>query len=233
MYVVYMHKTPSNKVYIGITSQKPEKRWQSLKYNSYFIKAIKKYGWDNIEHIILAENLSKEDACKMEQDLIAQYKSNDRDYGYNITCGGNVGCLGYKHTDSTKEKMSIDRKGKKLVRQKQNYKPWNYGIAMSDEQKENLRQHRLGTTLSEDTKQKISRSLKGRTFTDEYKHNVSIRQSGVNNSFYGKSHSTEVRKLLSENMSNRIWVNNGNCLKRVKPDELQHYLDLGWSKGRT
>ena len=45
MYVVYMHKTPSNKVYIGITSQKPEKRWnEGLSYNKYFTNAIIKYG---------------------------------------------------------------------------------------------------------------------------------------------------------------------------------------------
>lgn len=27
MYIVYMHICPNNKKYIGITSQKPEKRW--------------------------------------------------------------------------------------------------------------------------------------------------------------------------------------------------------------
>lgn len=174
MYTVYMHKTPSNKVYIGITSQKPEKRWQEgLGYNKYFTNAIKRYGWDNIEHVIIAENLSKDGACKLEQELIAHYKSTDRKYGYNITPGGNVGCLGYTHTVEAKEKMSIDRCGKKLIRRKQNYKPWNYGVPMTNEQKDNLRQQRLGTTQSEETKQKISQSMKGRVFSDEHKKKLS------------------------------------------------------------
>lgn len=29
MYTVYKHTTPSGKVYIGITGQKPERRWQN------------------------------------------------------------------------------------------------------------------------------------------------------------------------------------------------------------
>ena len=29
MYSVYMHITPSNKVYIGITSKAPEERWMN------------------------------------------------------------------------------------------------------------------------------------------------------------------------------------------------------------
>ena len=71
MYTVYMHKTPSNKVYIGITNQKPEKRWQEgLSYNKYFTNAIIKYGWDNIEHKILFETSNSELAYQLEKILI-------------------------------------------------------------------------------------------------------------------------------------------------------------------
>lgn len=55
-YCVYKHTSPSNKVYIGITSQEPERRWKNgngYKKNLYFTKAIKKYGWDNFAHEIL------------------------------------------------------------------------------------------------------------------------------------------------------------------------------------
>ena len=63
-YSVYMHIFPNGKRYIGITSQKPvEKRWYSTgggyrKCNKMW-KAIQKYGWENVEHIVLYENLSK------------------------------------------------------------------------------------------------------------------------------------------------------------------------------
>jgi predicted GIY-YIG superfamily endonuclease len=64
MYSVYIHINKSNnKKYIGITSQKPEKRWgngKNYKKNTYIRRAIDKYGWDNFEHIILKTNLSSE-----------------------------------------------------------------------------------------------------------------------------------------------------------------------------
>lgn len=79
-YTVYKHTTPSNKVYIGITSQNVNKRWQNgygYTGSKYFSRAISKYGWDNIRHDILYENLTKERACEIEIELIDKYKSYD------------------------------------------------------------------------------------------------------------------------------------------------------------
>ena len=92
-YTVYMHITPNNKVYIGITKQEPKKRWNSgygYIQNKYFFNAILKYGWNNIEHKILFTNLTKEEAEQKEIEFIAFYKSNNRNYGYNIEKGGHV-----------------------------------------------------------------------------------------------------------------------------------------------
>ena len=58
-YVVYKHVSPSGKLYIGITSQKPELRWnygRNYKENPYFYNAIQKYGWDSFQHEILYDN---------------------------------------------------------------------------------------------------------------------------------------------------------------------------------
>jgi len=90
-YSVYKHTSPDGRVYIGITSQKPTARWQGgngYKNNSYFTRAIKKYGWDNFKHEILAENLTENDAKAMEIGLISFYKANERKYGFNISTGG-------------------------------------------------------------------------------------------------------------------------------------------------
>ena len=54
-----MHICPNKKVYIGITSKNVNTRWQNGKgypNNPYFTNAILKYGWDNIQHIILFED---------------------------------------------------------------------------------------------------------------------------------------------------------------------------------
>ena len=37
---------------------------------THFWRAIQKYGWDNFEHIVLVENLSKEMANIIESELI-------------------------------------------------------------------------------------------------------------------------------------------------------------------
>ena len=74
-FMVYKHTFPNGKVYIGITSKKkPNQRWESgtgySKNQIVMYNAIQKYGWDNIKHEILFENLSKDDACKKEIELI-------------------------------------------------------------------------------------------------------------------------------------------------------------------
>lgn len=91
MYTVYMHICPNNKKYIGLTMQSVERRWANgygYRHQKHFYSAILKYGWDNIEHIIVAENLTKEEAGRLEQELIAIHKTCDRKYGYNKSLGG-------------------------------------------------------------------------------------------------------------------------------------------------
>ena len=92
-YKVYMHTFPNNKRYIGITKQDINKRWSNgCHYKNQFVfRAIEKYGWENIKHEILFDNLSKEEACKLEQKLIRKYKSNQKEYGYNHSIGGEIG----------------------------------------------------------------------------------------------------------------------------------------------
>lgn len=110
-YYVYKHTSPSGKVYIGITQQRPESRWQGglgYRRNEYFFRAILKYGWDNFTHEILHCGLSKEAACAAEIALIAAYRSNEKAHGYNITSGGET----FTHSQASIEKMSSRRKGK-------------------------------------------------------------------------------------------------------------------------
>lgn len=120
-WIVYKHTSPSNKTYIGITSQKANDRWRSgkgYKNNTYFIKAINKYGWENFKHEILYTDLNKENACNKEIELIDLYDSVNKDKGYNLTKGGE-GTIGIesvwkgKHLPkATRIKISKSNKGK-------------------------------------------------------------------------------------------------------------------------
>ena len=114
---VYIHTCKhNNKVYVGITSQTLERRWQNgygYINNKYFWRAIQKYGWhQGFNHIVFSENLTQEEAEHEEILLIALYDSTNPKYGYNISSGGGLSHLGIKHSDDTKKKISINRTGK-------------------------------------------------------------------------------------------------------------------------
>lgn len=99
-YTVYCHTNKINdKKYIGITKRKPHIRWgkkgsqyapnnSQKQSNTKFYNAILKYGWDNFEHEILVDKLTKEEAYQKEIDLILYYNSTDDKFGYNIDKGG-------------------------------------------------------------------------------------------------------------------------------------------------
>lgn len=170
MYFVYVHTFPNGKRYVGITTLMPELRWGSngCNYkNPYMRNAIKKYGWNNVKHEIVAENLSMEDAEQMEIDLIKKYNSANKMYGYNISSGGiickniseqtkeklRIANIGKKMPDETKNKISIASKGRHcsdIVKQH-----------MSDAQKINFRKGN-NAMHSPEARAKVAKKLKGR-----------------------------------------------------------------------
>lgn len=169
MYTVYKHTSPNGKVYIGITGRNPIRRWgggSNYSKNEHFYRAILKYGWNNIKHEILYSDLSKEEAEQKETELIAHYKSNNPEFGYNITSGG--GCFG-KHSDETKRKISNALKGKTPWNKGISTIPWNKGVPATEEQRKRLRELRKGQPspmkgkhLSEETKKLLSVAHKGK-----------------------------------------------------------------------
>ena len=100
-YCVYMHVNKNNgKKYIGISSD-VNKRWAYNGKNYYdqvFGLAIQKYGWDNFEHEIIKDNISKKEACELEQELIKKYNTRNKEFGYNRSDGGDCGSKGAYNT---------------------------------------------------------------------------------------------------------------------------------------
>lgn len=91
-YTVYQHVFPNGYVYTGMTSRKPEKRFgkdgENYRNNECLYKAIKKYGWDAIQHNIVKDQLAKHEACELEKLLIAEsgskkYNRDDGGKGYS------------------------------------------------------------------------------------------------------------------------------------------------------
>lgn len=118
-YYIYCHTTPSNKKYVGYSSGKYTRtRWgkngKGYSKNSAFWNAICKYGWDNIKHEVLERGLSFEKANNREIYYISLYKSNDKQFGYNLTAGGsNPNC-----TPETRAKISQTKAGSRYFKKR-------------------------------------------------------------------------------------------------------------------
>ena len=112
-YIVYCHITPNGKKYIGITSIGMHKRFangKGYRTQKVFYRAIQKYGWENIRHIVLLDNLDRESAKQCEKYYIALYKTNCNRYnnpsfGYNMTDGGDTGTVGLHLSEEHKQKL--------------------------------------------------------------------------------------------------------------------------------
>ena len=93
-YKIYIHKNKiNNKIYVGQTKQSLNRRFrhngEGYKHCVYFYSAIQKYGWDNFTHQLVYDNLTQEQANQKEKELILKYNTQNRNFGYNISQGGN------------------------------------------------------------------------------------------------------------------------------------------------
>jgi hypothetical protein len=75
--------------------------------------AIEKYGWENILHEIVYENLTLEEAHEKEIELIALHNSDNPRFGYNISSGGFSGS-GHTVSEDARKRIGESHKGKPL-----------------------------------------------------------------------------------------------------------------------
>ena len=117
----------TDKVYIGQTSMSIQQRAgsQGHRYKgcNKFYNAIQKYGWDNFECEILAENLTLEEANKLEDEYILKYNSIEN--GFNINRGGR----NHLWTEEQRQQMRERNLGEKNP---------NYGKPRSEETKKKI-----------------------------------------------------------------------------------------------
>ena len=188
-----MHVAPNGKRYIGITSQRPEYRWnggRAYQNQPHFQNAIKKYGWNNIQHVILFSGLSKDEAIGKEIELIATFETTNPSKGYNITLGGE-GSSGVKQSEETKKKMS--------EAQKKRMKDPEQRLAV------------LGCLSLAHSTPEI-RQRHAEAIREAYKNpyllkRISESRMGENNNFYGKRHSEETRAIIKEKRKSQVMTN--------------------------
>lgn len=166
----------NDKSYIGQTIRGIEIRKSehlndtfNKKSQSYFHKAIRKYGKENFEWEILCECKDIDELNKMEKHYIKEYNTFiDSGGGYNMTtggdghtiseetienmrnarlgkfCGENNSFYGKRHTEETKQKISKIRIEGKIA--KGNNNPM-YNINHTEETKQKIRKSKLGVNI--------------------------------------------------------------------------------------
>lgn len=92
-YIIYKLIFPNDKIYIGQTRQEFNVRMNQYKndslnnkkkiYNILVYKAIRKYGWENVEKEIIC-TVSEGFVDEAEIYFIKEYRSNNKRFGYNI-----------------------------------------------------------------------------------------------------------------------------------------------------
>lgn len=102
---VYLHTNRENgKVYVGQTWQNPRSRWRmqerdALKQKNdcrYLSAAIRKYGWAQFDHEILAVVDTQAELDNLEKVWIILLRAADPRFGYNLQLGGSRGRQSYE-----------------------------------------------------------------------------------------------------------------------------------------
>jgi len=92
---VYLHLFPNGKRYYGYTCKDLNTRFGKngigYSYQPLIWNAIQKYGWQNIEHILIGEFNTEKEAKSVETKMIRRYFTNNPLYGYNVAeCDSDV-----------------------------------------------------------------------------------------------------------------------------------------------
>lgn len=170
---IYKITSPSNRVYIGLTSNEPlrQKNYKKLecKQQRIIYYSLKKYGWDAHNYEVIDTFSGTWDyAYNKEMYWVRSHMSNVNKYpeqqGMNLNDGG-AGNLGYTMSTATKEKISKINLGRK----------W------SEESKIRFSEQKKGFNSywpNEETKRKMGLASKGRKMPEYVKKRLSEIATG-------------------------------------------------------
>lgn len=200
---VYQHKKPNGDVfYIGIGNEK--RPYSKLRRNKFWKNVVNKYPNYLIE--ILHKNLSWDDACKKEIELIKFYgRKVDGGVLCNLTLGGD-GANGLKHTDKTKEILKKKSTGNKNC----------IGFKHNEIARFNMSQSHIGKKIPIEVRKKMSETHLGREGRQSDKEN--IKKAHIKNK--GRVQSNEEKIKRAKKLYKQIEVDG------VKYNSIKEYIEI-------
>ncbi|OPJ65743.1 NUMOD3 domain-containing DNA-binding protein [Clostridium chromiireducens] len=200
MYIVYIHTNKiNNKKYCGITNN-IQRRWRhnGIAYKPYkgklssrrFWNAICIYSFNNFKHEVLFDDLTFEEACIKEIEIIKNLNLADEKYGYNMNLGGNggiiykdhpKGMLGKKHTETWRIEHSKAMTGENnpFYNKRHEFHPKGMlGKKHTEETRYKIGCFNRGKRFSIETREKIAIANKGKTLSSKTKNKISIANKG-------------------------------------------------------
>lgn len=190
MYTIYCHIFPNGKRYIGITKTRLESRWDngnSYKTCPLVDRAIKKYGWENVDHEVLDTAETKEEAELKERDYIKKYKCTDGRFGYNILPGGDVATN--ELTDDMRYKLGNGWRGKHRTEEEKR----KIGEGVRKTFKRASGNGHIGLKCNDSTREKMSIAHKKRWENEQLKSEAAKRMKD-------RMSDPEYKKKIVENL---------------------------------
>lgn len=229
MAIVYIHKKYSDDLvfYVGI-GKTIKRAYSNVNRNKFWKHTVEKHGY-TVE--ILKDNITWEQACLIEKELILKFGRKDLKTGslVNLTNGGE-GVLNYTYTDDVKSKMSLLKKGKQSPRK---------GIKLSQETKYKISNSKKGTKFSDIHKLKISEGNKGKKLSKDHieiiinsnKNRVVSEKTKLKMSLSKLKMSNETKNKISlNNKKSRIVLNKNTGVFYNSIKEASFYECISYDK---
>lgn len=190
--------------------------------------SIRKYGKENFKFEII-EWYSDRTSLRDREVLLVNEDLLKDPLCMNLQTGGTGWMYAENHpnfgkhrvvSEETRHRISLIQKGRKR----------------SEEFKKKISTSKKGHIVSEESRLKSSLKQKGiNRHTEEAKHRISLAQKGRIKS---EEEIEKIRKGIKGRKSEQcsgfgtVWINDKISNKKVKKDNLEHWLNIGWIKGR-
>ena len=192
--IIYCITFPSNKQYIGQTTQELDvriKQHQRSKSSRLIYRAFQKYGNSYKVEILIEINKNLLDTYEIKFiDMFQTVHPN----GYNLSLGG---ISGSTHSNESRKKMSESHKG----------------IPLSEYHKAQLSKGRVGIVISDETKNKISSSNR------KYFLNLPMYVYKIENGYTYRPPNCKTKMFTNKNLSDQEKLN--LMLEYIKMENVQ------------